>query len=202
MQAKKRLLEAAQGKKATRPPIWMMRQAGRFLPEYRAIREKTDTLTMFRTPDLAAEITLQPLKRFALDAAIVYADILLIPDALGLGLSFIGGEGPVFKNAVRANSDLIALQKLWETTKEVSCWLKVRNFCAQENSKSRMCNYLKFIVLLGCRWMPVFPDLPERGATVSESCCYAGSVVTLGKLWSNQESQEMYVLYKCMWLVI
>ena len=94
------------------------------------------------------------------------------------------------------------VQKLWETTKEVSCWLKVRNLCAQENSKSRMFNYLKFIVLLGCRWMPVFPDLPEHGATVSESCCYAGSVVTLGKLWSNQESQEMYVLYKCMWLVI
>ena len=109
----KRLLDAAQGIRHDAPPVWMMRQAGRFLPEYRAIREKLDTLSMFRTPKIAAEITLQPLRRFPFDAAIVYADILLIPDALGQGLSFVGGEGPVFAKAVRTRADLVALQQLW-----------------------------------------------------------------------------------------
>lgn len=105
----KPLLAAARGTPASalpHVPCWFMRQAGRYLPEYMEIRKKADTLTMFRTPKIASEITLQPLRRFPLDAAILYADILLIPDALGLGLSFVTGEGPAFARPVRDAASL------------------------------------------------------------------------------------------------
>src|ERR687896_600217 len=83
-------------------PIWLMRQAGRYLPEYNATRAKAGSfLTLAKTPALAAEVTLQPLERFALDAAIVFSDILTIPDAMGLGLGFTEGEGPRFERPLR-----------------------------------------------------------------------------------------------------
>lgn len=84
-------------------PVWIMRQAGRYLPEYRQVRAQAgDFLSLCKNPQLACEVTLQPLRRFALDAAILFSDILTIPDALGLGLSFVEGEGPCFSNPVRS----------------------------------------------------------------------------------------------------
>lgn len=92
-------------------PVWIMRQAGRYLPEYRAIREKMGGfLAMCKTPAVACEITLQPLNRFDLDAAIIFSDILTIPDAMGLGLYFEQGEGPCFKRPVRTEKDVLALK--------------------------------------------------------------------------------------------
>ena len=97
-----RFLRALLRQPVDRTPIWIMRQAGRYLPEYRATREKAgDFLTLCQTPDLACEVTLQPLDRFDLDAAILFSDILTIPDAMGLGLYFEEGEGPRFKSPVR-----------------------------------------------------------------------------------------------------
>lgn len=88
-------------------PIWIMRQAGRYLPEYRAVRKKAgDFLTLCKTPELACEVTLQPLARFPLDAAILFSDILTIPDALGLGLHFVENEGPRFHKPIQSVDDV------------------------------------------------------------------------------------------------
>lgn len=91
-------------------PVWMMRQAGRYLPEYRATRARAGSfMDLCTNPDLACEVTLQPLARFPLDAAILFSDILTIPDAMGLGLYFSEGEGPRFKKPVRTAQDVAAL---------------------------------------------------------------------------------------------
>ncbi|MDT8397542.1 MAG: uroporphyrinogen decarboxylase [Pseudomonadales bacterium] len=88
-------------------PVWMMRQAGRYLPEYREVRARAgDFMSLCRNPELACEVTLQPLRRYALDAAILFSDILTIPDAMGLGLYFAEGEGPKFRKAVRSVQDV------------------------------------------------------------------------------------------------
>lgn len=94
-------------------PVWLMRQAGRYLPEYRATRKKAgDFLTLCKTPELACEVTLQPLQRFPLDAAILFSDILTIPDAMGLGLQMIESEGPRFERVVRTQQDVDQLPLL------------------------------------------------------------------------------------------
>src|SRR6185503_9485182 len=93
--AVKPLLEAVRGRRQPRPPVWIMRQAGRYLPEYRETRAKVGSfLELCYSPTLAAEVTLQPLRRFELDAAILFSDILVIPDALGQTVRFEQGEGP------------------------------------------------------------------------------------------------------------
>ncbi len=90
-----------------RTPVWMMRQAGRYLPEYRKVRAQAGSfLALCTNPELACEVTLQPLERFDFDAAILFSDILTIPDAMGLGLYFTEGEGPGFKNPVRTAEDV------------------------------------------------------------------------------------------------
>jgi len=105
-----RLLRALLRQPVDVTPVWVMRQAGRYLPEYRAVREKAgDFMTLCTTPELACEVTLQPLRRFPLDAAILFSDILTIPDAMGLGLSFSEGEGPRFQKMVRSAADVAAL---------------------------------------------------------------------------------------------
>jgi uroporphyrinogen decarboxylase len=91
-------------------PVWLMRQAGRYLPEYNKTRAQAgDFLTLCKTPELACEVTLQPLRRYRLDAAILFSDILTIPDAMGLGLSFAQGEGPRFASPVRTERDVARL---------------------------------------------------------------------------------------------
>ena len=95
MAEQKTILRALAGETQSTPPIWMMRQAGRYLPEYRATRAKAgDFLSLCYNPELAAEVTLQPIRRYGFDAAILFADILLIPQALGADLWFVTGEGP------------------------------------------------------------------------------------------------------------
>jgi len=92
-------------------PVWIMRQAGRYLPEYNATRAKAGSfLALAKTPSLATEVTLQPLERFPLDAAILFSDILTVPDAMGLGLFFAEGEGPRFERPVRDESAVRALR--------------------------------------------------------------------------------------------
>src|SRR5579864_2388710 len=94
-------------------PVWLMRQAGRYLPEYNETRRRAGSfLTLCKTPSLATEVTLQPLARFPLDAAIVFSDILTIPDAMGLGLHFVENEGPQFSHPIRTTADILALPNI------------------------------------------------------------------------------------------
>ncbi|MEM7193488.1 MAG: uroporphyrinogen decarboxylase [Pseudomonadota bacterium] len=110
---KHRYLKALRRAPVDKTPVWVMRQAGRYLPEYRAIREKAgDFLTLCKSPDLACEVTLQPLRRFDLDAAILFSDILTIPDAQGLGLSLNEGIGPRFEHPVRSRAEVLALPQV------------------------------------------------------------------------------------------
>ncbi len=105
-----RVLRAIAHEPIDQTPIWIMRQAGRYLPEYRATRQRAGSfLTLCKTPELACEVTLQPLKRFPLDAAIVFSDILTIPDAMGLGLQVVEGSGPLFERPLKSASDITAL---------------------------------------------------------------------------------------------
>ncbi|MCK6425248.1 MAG: uroporphyrinogen decarboxylase [Burkholderiaceae bacterium] len=105
------LLRALRRQPTDHTPIWLMRQAGRYLPEYRASRERAGSFMGLATnPDLATEVTLQPLERYALDAAILFSDILTVPDAMGLGLSFAAGEGPRFARPVRDEAAVAALE--------------------------------------------------------------------------------------------
>jgi len=102
-----RLLRALLREPVDVTPVWVMRQAGRYLPEYRATRERAGSfMQLCMNPELACEVTLQPLRRFPLDAAILFSDILTIPDAMGLGLYFAEGEGPHFRNPVRTAADI------------------------------------------------------------------------------------------------
>lgn len=105
--ANDRLLRALFRQPVDRTPVWVMRQAGRYLPEYRATRERAGSfLKLCQTPELACEVTLQPLARFDLDAAIIFSDILTVPDAMGLGLSVVENVGPRFAHTVRSRADL------------------------------------------------------------------------------------------------
>jgi uroporphyrinogen decarboxylase len=105
-----RFLRALTGQPVDVTPVWMMRQAGRYLPEYRATRKLAgDFMSLCQSPQLACEVTMQPLRRYAMDAAILFSDILTIPDAMGLGLYFSEGEGPRFHKTVRTAADVAQL---------------------------------------------------------------------------------------------
>ena len=105
----RRMLQVFAGQTLTPPPIWLMRQAGRYLPEYREVRARArDFLELCYTPELAAEVTLQPIRRFDFDAAIVFADILIVPDALNQTVRFVEGEGPRL-DAIRSAAELARL---------------------------------------------------------------------------------------------
>jgi len=106
------LLRAARRQPTPVTPVWLMRQAGRYLPEYRALRERHAFLDLCRNSQAAAEVTLQPVRRFPLDAAILFADILLILEPLGVGLEFARGEGPVIHRPVRAEADVARLKPI------------------------------------------------------------------------------------------
>jgi uroporphyrinogen decarboxylase len=103
-----RFLKACRLEKADCTPVWFMRQAGRYMKAYREIREKHSLMDMFKNPEIAAEITLQPVKAFPIDAAIIFADILLPLEGMGVGLDF--APGPVIHNPVRSGTDIEALR--------------------------------------------------------------------------------------------
>ncbi len=107
------IIRALLRQKIERTPVWIMRQAGRYLPEYLATRSEAGSfMKLCKTPELAAKVTLQPLERYPLDAAIIFSDILTIPDAMGLGLYFVEGEGPKFENPIDTAGEINNLPEL------------------------------------------------------------------------------------------
>jgi uroporphyrinogen decarboxylase len=106
------LLRACRRETVERPPVWMMRQAGRYLPEYRKVRERADFLTMVGTPELAVEVTLQPVDLIGVDAAIIFSDILVVPQAMGLTLTVDEGVGPRFPAPLRTPADFARLREV------------------------------------------------------------------------------------------
>jgi uroporphyrinogen decarboxylase len=112
MTGRERILAACRTEPVDRTPVWLMRQAGRYLPEYRKVREKHDILEICKHPDLAAEVTLQPLRRFDLDAAIIFSDLLLPLEPMGIPIRFAKGEGPVIERPIRSAEDVAALRPL------------------------------------------------------------------------------------------
>ncbi len=104
------LLKALKGEEVARPPVWMMRQAGRYLPEYIKLRDKYDFFTRVQTPELATEITLQPIQRIGVDAAIIFSDILVIPQAMGLEVLMEEGKGPSLPKIIKNQKDIDVLQ--------------------------------------------------------------------------------------------
>ena len=112
MGQKQLFLKACAREPVERTPVWLMRQAGRYLPEYLKVRQEAGSfLKLCKTPSLATEVTMQPIRRFGLDAAIMFSDILVIPEAMGMDLDFLEGEGPVFSSPLRKSQDLKQLKR-------------------------------------------------------------------------------------------
>src|SRR5688572_20265073 len=109
--ANDRFLRACRSEPVDATPVWFMRQAGRYMPEYRALREKHSLLVLCRTPELAVEVTLQPVRALGVDAAILFSDLLLPLDPLGIPFDFKSGEGPVIETVVRSAADVDRLRR-------------------------------------------------------------------------------------------
>ncbi len=139
-------LRACKRQNVERTPIWIMRQAGRYLPEYRAVRAKADFLTMCKTPELAAEVTIQPVDIIGVDAAILFSDILVIPEAMGMHLEMNEGKGPVFPNPIRTVDDAKLLKNI-DPTKELKYVLD-----AVSLTKKNLDNRVPLIGFSGSPW--------------------------------------------------
>ena len=140
------LLQALKGEPVSRPPVWMMRQAGRHLPEYINLREKHDFFTRVETPELASEITIQPIRRYGLDAAILFCDILVIPKAMGLQVQLQEGIGPILPKPIRKATDIRA-----KNHEEIQSDLGYV-FEAIRQTKERLDNEIPLIGFGGAPW--------------------------------------------------
>jgi uroporphyrinogen decarboxylase len=124
-------IKACRREPTAHTPVWFMRQAGRYMPEYRALREKHTLLTLCRTPDLALEVTLQPVRALGVDAAILFSDLLLPLEPLGIPFDFKAGEGPVIERVVRSRSDVDALRR-YEPRQELGMVLEAIRLVRRE----------------------------------------------------------------------
>lgn len=126
------ILRAAKGERVERIPVWVMRQAGRILPEYRAVREKAGSfIKLATTPELAAEVTLQPVDILGTDAAIIFSDILVVPEAMGLPYEMLEAQGPIFRKVIQSKKDVDAL-KISNPEKELAYVLKAIDIVKKE----------------------------------------------------------------------
>lgn len=151
-------LRACKKQNVERTPIWIMRQAGRYLPEYRAVRAKADFLTMCKTPELAAEVTLQPIDIINVDAAIIFSDILVIPEAMGMHLEMHEGRGPVFPKPIRNEQDANELKNI-DPTRDLKYVLD-----AVSLTKKELNNRVPLIGFSGSPWTLLTYMVEGRGS--------------------------------------
>ncbi len=145
----KLLLSTIRGEKVDRPPVWLMRQAGRILPQYRALRAKLSGFKeLVETPDLAAEVTLQPIEELDVDAAIIFSDILVIPEAMGLPYEMIKGKGPYFPRVIESKADISALNSNEDPILNELHYV----FKALKNVKSSLSDEKTLIGFCGAPW--------------------------------------------------
>lgn len=162
-------LQALRGETVERPPVWMMRQAGRFLPEFRAMRDEYDFFTRCRTPELASDITMMPIRRYPLDAAILFSDILVVPQAMGLDFEMREGVGPWLQNPVRTLEDVqnIEVPDVNETLGYV--------FDAIELTLHKLDNDIPLIGFAGSPWTILCYCVEGKGSKawdVAKSFCF------------------------------
>lgn len=151
-------LRACRREEINRTPVWLMRQAGRYLPEYRAIREKHDFLTMCKTPELATEVTIQPIDIIGVDAAILFSDILVIPEAMGMEMNMIKGIGPVFSKPIRSKKDFENLATI-DVTDDLSYVMD-----AVKLTKQELANRVPLIGFSGSPWTLMCYMIEGRGS--------------------------------------
>ena len=151
-------LRACKRQPVERTPVWMMRQAGRYLPQYRAVREKADFLTMCKTPELATEVTIQPVDLIGVDAAILFSDILVIPEAMGMHLEMHEGKGPIFPDPVRNEEDAKNL-KIIDPSKDLKYVLD-----AVSLTKKELNNRVPLIGFSGAPWTLLCYMVEGRGS--------------------------------------
>jgi uroporphyrinogen decarboxylase len=139
-------IRACKRQETERTPVWIMRQAGRYLPEYRAIRQKTDFLGLCKTPELASEVTVQPIDIIGVDAAILFSDILVIPEAMGMRLEVVESKGPIFDNPIRSAEQINSL-KIEGVTERLSYVMD-----AIKLTKEKLKNRVPLIGFSGAPW--------------------------------------------------
>lgn len=163
-------LKALRGEAVSRPPVWMMRQAGRYLPEFMKLREKYDFFTRCQTPELASEITVQPLRRFGMDAAILFSDILVVPQAMNIEVEMRPGFGPYLPNPIRTKEDLdrVIVPDVQETLGYV--------FDAVKMTLEKLDNSVPLIGFAGSPWTILCYSVQGQGSKsfdLAKSLCFS-----------------------------
>lgn len=187
------LLRALKGEELQRPPVWMMRQAGRYLPEFMALRDKYDFFTRCRTPELASEITVQPIRRFPLDAAILFSDILVLPQAMGIDFEMKQNIGPWLENPIRTPKEVknIPVPDVEETLNYV--------FEAIKLTKKELNNEIPLFGFAGSPWTILCYCVEGRGSKafdIAKSFCFQHPVAAHELLQKITETTIAYLLKK------
>ncbi|MFV0163938.1 uroporphyrinogen decarboxylase, partial [Empedobacter falsenii] len=187
------LLKALRGEEVERPPVWMMRQAGRYLPEFIELRDKYDFFTRCQTPELAAEITVQPIRRFPLDAAIIFSDILVVPQAMGMNFEMKPGVGPWLENPIRTTQDV---EKVYipDVEEELGYVYK-----AMDLTKKELDNNIPLIGFAGSPWTLLCYAVEGQGSKSFDKAkgfCFQNPVAAHQLLEKITQTTIQYLLKK------
>ncbi|WP_413532564.1 uroporphyrinogen decarboxylase [Empedobacter brevis] len=187
------LLKALRGEEVERPPVWMMRQAGRYLPEFIELRDKYDFFTRCQTPELAAEITVQPIRRFPLDAAIIFSDILVVPQAMGMNFEMKPGVGPWLENPIRTAKDV---EKVYipDVEEELGYVYK-----AMDLTKKELDDKIPLIGFAGSPWTLLCYAVEGRGSKsfdIAKGFCFQNPVAAHQLLEKITQTTIQYLLKK------